>query len=119
LNGGDIHLWAEGDRLWCNAPSGALTPELRDRLQEHKKEILAFLRSSGEACPEGRIEVFGSRSSKSRKLSATPRSVGSRQIVPICSLRSDGFEESLTRELAAIGRKSHSLVSFQMAEFVL
>ena len=43
-----VHLYAEGDRLRCTAPPGVLTPQLRDRLQHHKGEILELLRS-GEA----------------------------------------------------------------------
>ncbi len=44
----EIRVWADGDRLRCRGPAGALTPELRDRLQQHKREIVDFLRS-GEA----------------------------------------------------------------------
>jgi amino acid adenylation domain-containing protein len=40
----DIKLWAEGDRLCCDAPKNVLTPELRAELVEHKTEILPFLR---------------------------------------------------------------------------
>jgi thioesterase domain-containing protein len=39
----DIRVWAARDRLRCNAPAGALTPELRDQLRKHKSEILEFL----------------------------------------------------------------------------
>jgi thioesterase domain-containing protein len=42
----DIQVWADGDRLHCNAPTGVLTPELRDQLQQCKNEILEFLRSA-------------------------------------------------------------------------
>lgn len=42
----DIQVWADGDRLRCNAPAGALTPELRQELQQRKHEILKFLRSA-------------------------------------------------------------------------
>lgn len=40
----DIHVWVEGEKLRYNAPQGALTPELRVQLKEHKTEILSFLR---------------------------------------------------------------------------
>ncbi|UCF85220.1 MAG: hypothetical protein JSV50_06185, partial [Desulfobacteraceae bacterium] len=43
LSGLDIRLRAEGDRLRCNAPKGALTQEIRDELTERKAEILSFL----------------------------------------------------------------------------
>jgi amino acid adenylation domain-containing protein len=39
----DVKLWADGDRLHCSAPKGALTPALRTELAVHKAEILAFL----------------------------------------------------------------------------
>lgn len=42
----DIHISADGDRLRCNAPTGALTPELRDQLRDLKVEILEFLRTA-------------------------------------------------------------------------
>ena len=42
----DVHLWAEGDRLRCSAPSGLLTADLREALQERKHEILQFLRTA-------------------------------------------------------------------------
>jgi hypothetical protein len=44
----DIHLWAEGDLLRCNAPSGALTPALRDQLREQKGNIVRFLQSAAQ-----------------------------------------------------------------------
>jgi amino acid adenylation domain-containing protein len=48
LDRGDIQVWADGDRLQCNAPAGVLTPELRDQLRQHKGEILEFLRGPAE-----------------------------------------------------------------------
>ncbi|MCP4403284.1 MAG: amino acid adenylation domain-containing protein, partial [bacterium] len=39
----DIIVWAEDDRLRCNAPKGVLTAELRAELAERKVEILQFL----------------------------------------------------------------------------
>jgi thioesterase domain-containing protein len=56
LTSGGIHLSTDGDRLRCNAPTGVLTPELRDRLVQGKSEILEFLRSA-------------------EKLAKTPRSI--------------------------------------------
>jgi thioesterase domain-containing protein len=43
LAGKDVKVWAEGDRLRCNAPAGALTPEFRDQLRDRKTEIIGFL----------------------------------------------------------------------------
>ena len=60
-----VHLHAEGDRLRCTAPPGVLTPELRDRLQRHKGEILEFLRSAAELAQRPRaivpLEARGTR----------------------------------------------------------
>jgi hypothetical protein len=70
LHSRDVRLWADGSQLRCNAPAGALTPELRDQLQQRKSEILAFLRNAETVArqqraivpmqPNGaRIPVFG------------------------------------------------------------
>jgi thioesterase domain-containing protein len=42
----DVIVSADGDRIKCTAPPGALTPELRDLLRERKADVLAFLRSA-------------------------------------------------------------------------
>ena len=39
-----IHLSASGDRLHVDAPAGAVTPELRQRIAENKPVLLAALR---------------------------------------------------------------------------
>jgi amino acid adenylation domain-containing protein len=40
----DIKLWVEGEaNLRCNAPKGALTPDIRTQLNERKTEIINFL----------------------------------------------------------------------------
>jgi amino acid adenylation domain-containing protein len=39
----DINLWAEGERLRYSAPSGALTPDIREELSKYKADLLAFL----------------------------------------------------------------------------
>ena len=38
-----IHLWVEQGRLRYRAPPGALSPELRDQIGQHKQELLALL----------------------------------------------------------------------------
>ena len=40
----DIRVSVEGDHLQLDAPAGALTPELRAELADHKAELLAHLR---------------------------------------------------------------------------
>lgn len=57
LRSRDIQVWAEGERLRCNAPSGVLTRELRDRLQQRKSDILEFLRSGEELSRQQRAIV--------------------------------------------------------------
>src|SRR5438046_5763817 len=39
----DIRLEAQGDRLVVDAPCGAVTPELRDQLVQHKAALLGRL----------------------------------------------------------------------------
>ena len=46
LSSRDIKLSADGERLRCNAPAGALTPELRDELRQRKRQIIEFLRTA-------------------------------------------------------------------------
>ena len=48
LRSRDIQVWADGERLQCDAPAGALTPELRDQLRQRKSEIMEFLRGPAE-----------------------------------------------------------------------
>src|SRR5574339_560129 len=48
LQGRGIRIWADGDRLRCNAPTAELTTELRDQLAQRKQDILEFLRSAAE-----------------------------------------------------------------------
>jgi amino acid adenylation domain-containing protein len=42
----DIKLRIDGDRLYCSAPQGILTPELSVQLRERKTEILKFLHNN-------------------------------------------------------------------------
>jgi thioesterase domain-containing protein len=42
----DIQLQAVGSELRCSAPAGALTPELRQLLREHKTDLLVLLSSA-------------------------------------------------------------------------
>lgn len=41
-----VEVRANGDRLACNAPKGAITAELRAQLSDRKAEILSFLRQA-------------------------------------------------------------------------
>lgn len=42
----NIRIWANGDQLQYSAPKGALTPELRDQLVQHKAALLKLDRKS-------------------------------------------------------------------------
>jgi thioesterase domain-containing protein len=57
LRSRDIQVWADGDRLRCNAPAGVLTPELHDQLQQRKDDILEFLRSAAVLARQQRAIV--------------------------------------------------------------
>jgi predicted ATP-grasp superfamily ATP-dependent carboligase/thioesterase domain-containing protein len=55
----DIRLSADGERLRCSAPAGALTPELSAELARRKAEILEFLRTAQAFArqPEGIVPL--------------------------------------------------------------
>jgi len=57
LRSRDIRVWADGDRLRCTAPTGVLTPELRDQLRERKADIVEFLRSAETLAQQERAIV--------------------------------------------------------------
>ncbi len=46
LRSRNIRIWAEGDQLRCAAPTGVLTPALRDQLRRDKSAIVQFLCSA-------------------------------------------------------------------------
>jgi thioesterase domain-containing protein len=57
LRARNIQIRAEGEQLRCNAPAGALTPELREQLQLRKGDILEFLRSASALARQQRAIV--------------------------------------------------------------
>lgn len=57
LHSREIQLWADGDRLRCKAPTGVLTPKLRDQLLERKSEILELLRTAEAVARQQRAVV--------------------------------------------------------------
>ncbi len=57
LRNQDIHLKCVGDRLWVDAPRGALTPQLRAILLEQKAALLALL-SGVERCHCGEEAAY-------------------------------------------------------------
>jgi len=53
----DIRVWADGERLRCDAPPGALTEEISSLLRQHKPGILEFLRLTAQRVNEQRAIV--------------------------------------------------------------
>jgi amino acid adenylation domain-containing protein len=45
----DIKLWVENERLRCNAPKEALTPDIKAELAKRKAEIIAFISQANQA----------------------------------------------------------------------
>ncbi|MBW4564792.1 MAG: amino acid adenylation domain-containing protein [Mojavia pulchra JT2-VF2] len=45
----DIKLWVENERLRCNAPKEALTPDIKAELAARKSEIIAFISQANQA----------------------------------------------------------------------
>jgi amino acid adenylation domain-containing protein len=58
----DVQLYADGDRLRCNAPRGALTPALEVEVARRKAEILTYLR-----------EVQGAKRASLPRIRSVPR----------------------------------------------
>lgn len=53
----EIQVWAVGGQLHCAAKAGALTPELRDGLRQHKNDILKVLASARALASQERAIV--------------------------------------------------------------
>ncbi|HXD23598.1 MAG TPA: thioesterase domain-containing protein [Gemmatimonadaceae bacterium] len=57
LRSRNIQVWVEGDHLRCRAPTGVLTPALRDELRREKDAIVQFLRSADALARQERAIV--------------------------------------------------------------
>lgn len=61
----DVRVQALGGELRCSAPAGALTPELRERLRQHKSDLLVLLSSAQAVASQAQalvpLERGGSR----------------------------------------------------------
>jgi natural product biosynthesis luciferase-like monooxygenase protein len=53
----NIRVSADGEKLRCSAPTGALTEDLREELKRRKPEILEFLNSTGAMARQQRAIV--------------------------------------------------------------
>lgn len=67
-----VEVWADGDQLRCAAPTGVLTPELRDQLRRDKAAIMQFLRSADELAGQDRAIVPLTRSGERVPVFAVP-----------------------------------------------
>ncbi len=70
LQGLDARLTVEDGRLRCNAPKGALTPELRAAMTRHKEELLELVRNS-TASSQGPMTSVNGAEAKQGPLSFT------------------------------------------------
>src|SRR2546423_3247074 len=52
-----VDIKANGDRLVIDAPKGAITPELRTSLAEHKSQLLTILRAPSPEQPAPRLKA--------------------------------------------------------------
>ena len=123
----DVRVWAAGAELRCNAPTGALTLELRDQLQRHKNEILDFLASVEELSGQQRAIVPLQRNGTRAPVFAVPghngdvfcyralaRALGEDQ--PFFGLQPpglDGHGEPLTRVEDIAAYFAAQIVAFQ------
>lgn len=57
LSAAGVILTAAGDKLRIEAPAGAITPELRARLAEHKAALLARLIDDAQPAPPEIVRI--------------------------------------------------------------
>ena len=57
--GAELHV--VGDKLKVDAPAGALTPEVRARIAEHKQDLLVLLRDRGQPDAAARLDWWQKR----------------------------------------------------------
>jgi thioesterase domain-containing protein len=68
----DIQVQVLGSDLRCNAPAGALTPELRDQLRQYKNDVLQLLASAQALAAQQRAIVPLQRSGSGTPVFAVP-----------------------------------------------
>ncbi len=90
LQGLDVRLQADGERLRCSAPKGVLTDELREQLSTRKAEILAWLREHAGPGPD----VAG----------RAPLSFAQQRLWFMDQLSPGGFAYNITGGLRIVGR---------------
>ena len=83
----DVVLRLENGRLVCDAPQGAMTPDLIEQVEYNKAEIVRFLQRTGERDPSKSIR-------RPRKRRPTAPKSHFRSLKKAC-----GFWNSSTREM--------------------
>lgn len=114
LAASDIRLWADQERLRFNAPAGAMTPELRATVAEHRDELLRLL--GGRAAPgqvgaaddrDGPVPLSPAQEHMWRFLEATP---AARYNKPLGALVDGPLDvAALERCVAEVARRHEAL----------
>ncbi|MGE0158280.1 MAG: amino acid adenylation domain-containing protein [Gemmatimonadales bacterium] len=92
----DVVLAVEGDQLLCNAPKGALTPELRAELTARKAAVIAWLRDETRA----------------------PLSLAQRRLWVLCQLEPESTAYTLSRAVHLAGDLDVDVVNRVLTEIV-
>lgn len=53
----DVKVWAEGEQIRVSTPKGALQPELRQKIRDHKAELLVLLRTAQAASDNAKAPI--------------------------------------------------------------
>jgi len=64
----DIKIWSDNGELFCNAPKGALTADLRAAISQHKAEILAFLSDASVDIKRGCFRILDQQITNAKSL---------------------------------------------------
>ncbi len=109
----DIKLWAEGDRLRCNAPKDTLTAEIKAELAARKAEILAFFSQENLAIRENskRIQPM----SRPEKI---PLSFAQQRLWFFTQLEPESFAYHLPIAVKLKGQLNIKVISQSLTEIV-
>lgn len=108
-----VKVWADGDQLRVRAPKGALTPQLRDSLAVHKREILSLACSSTIAIRDPHVPLV----TVSRK-AKLPLSFGQERLWYLAQLHPDNPIYNLPKALHLTGPLSVSALGQSLREIV-
>jgi hypothetical protein len=99
----DVKLWADGDRLRCNADKGILTPDIHTELSKRKAEIVEFLHKANLATSATLESIQPVPRDKD-----LPLSFGQQRL---CFLDSKTLESFYRKELGLFGRGKFSFMN--------